>query len=182
MPIVLETPRLRLRQFAADDDDDLWALDQDPEVLRYLGDPPPPPPTLAQVQTDLLPAFIAYYSQKPGYGFWAAETREGDAFVGWFHLRPTEHSGEVDLGYRLRRQVWGQGYATEGSLGLIDLAFSRDSIQRVIAIAMPQNRASVRVMQKAGMAYERTFTHPTGPEVVQYSINKAARQAAHDKK
>ena len=179
--VVLETPRLRLRRFAAGDADDLWALDQDPEVLRYLGAPPPRPPSLEQVSNQALPAFIAYYTQRPGYGFWAAETREGRAFVGWFHLRPTEREGEADLGYRLRRQAWGRGYGTEGSSGLIDLAFSRPDIHRVIAIAMPQNRASVRVMQKAGMAFERRFVHPAGPEVVQYCIRRSAVRAPWQK-
>jgi RimJ/RimL family protein N-acetyltransferase len=177
--VVLETPRLQVRQFRIEDAKDLWALDQDPEVLRYIGDPPPAPPTLKQVQQDILPAFIGYYTEEPGYGFWAAEARSKigkdkteNAFIGWFHLRPTKIAGEVDLGYRLCRGVWGQGYATEGSLALISLAFSRAAVQRVGAHAMPQNKASVRVMQKAGMEFERRFLHPSGPEVVQYGVGR----------
>ncbi len=91
-------------------------------------------------------------------GFWAAE--EAGRFVGWFHLRPARDTGETELGYRLRQDVWGRGLATEGSRALIDLAG-----ERVVARTMIANLRSRRVMEKLGMAVVRTFPYSgEGPE------------------
>lgn len=91
-------------------------------------------------------------------GFWAAE--EDGRFIGWFHLRPVRDTGECEPGYRLRKDAWGRGLATEDSRALIELAG-----ERVIARTMKINLRSRRVMEKCGMAVVRTFAYKgEGPE------------------
>lgn len=157
MEIFLETARLRLRCFTADDVDALVALDADPLVMRYITGGPGT--SRQEVETDVLPAFLSYYQRFPGYGFWAAEEGSSNAFLGWFHFRPDTGASadEPELGYRLVRSAWGKGYATEGSRALIDKGFSEFGVRRVNASTMAINTASRRVMEKSGMRFVRHF-------------------------
>lgn len=158
--VYLETERLKLRRFTADDVDDLVELDSDPDVMRFINGGRPTP--REEIENDVLPAFLAYYERDEGYGFWAAVEKSAGRFVGWFHLRPGEDSppGEVELGYRLRTPAWGKGYATEGSRALIDKGFAELGVERVFATTMTVNVASRRVMEKAGLKFVRTFHQP----------------------
>jgi RimJ/RimL family protein N-acetyltransferase len=103
--------------------------------------------------------WLGYYDRGERYGFWAAIEKSSGRFIGWFHLRPAEGAGplEPELGYRLRRDAWGRGYATEGSRSLIDKAFAEFGADRVYASTMAVNTASRRVMEKTGMRFIRTF-------------------------
>jgi RimJ/RimL family protein N-acetyltransferase len=115
------TERLALRQFTAADARDLQALDGDPQVMRFLE---PTIKSRAQIQAEVLPRLLACYDRYPGFGFWAAHTRTGGAFIGWFGLRPvTPTAGPMvdwpdappgdtavtSLGYRLRASAWAGG-------------------------------------------------------------------------
>ena len=115
MQVYLETERLVLRQFTADDADDLFALDRDPEVMRFLNGGLPTPREV--VQNRILPGFLRSYERCPGFGVWAVVEKSSGHFIGWLSLRPPEGGtpDEVALGYRLRRAVWCHGYATEGA-------------------------------------------------------------------
>lgn len=110
MDTYLETERLALRRFTADDADLLIELDSDPAVMRYLtgGEPTAP----ADVRERDLPSILAGYEKWGGnFGLFAAQEKDCDAFIGWFILRP-EPGGpldEVELGYRLRQAAWGRG-------------------------------------------------------------------------
>jgi RimJ/RimL family protein N-acetyltransferase len=155
--VLLETPRLTLRQFTAADVDQLVMLDSDPEVMHFItGGLPTPRSEIADV---ILPFWLNFYEVPPVAGFWAAEDRTSGDFLGWFHLRPGENraADEPELGYRLRRQSWGTGLATEGSRALIDLAFIKGGACRVVAETMFVHAASRRVMEKAGMTLVRVF-------------------------
>ena len=91
-------------------------------------------------------------------GTFAAHEKATGAFIGWFHLRPEDgHDDEPELGYRLKRDAWGKGYATEGSRALVDTAFADLGATRVWASAMAVNTASRRVMEKAGLRFVRLF-------------------------
>ena len=107
----------------------------------------------------MLEWWLGYYERFAGYGFWAAIDKATGRFLGWFHLRPGEGAGpdEPELGYRLRRDVWGQGFATEGSRALIDKAFAGLGAERVYAETMAVHTASRRVMEKSGLRHVRTF-------------------------
>ena len=157
MHVYLETERLILRRFTVDDVDNLFDLDGDPEVMRYLSGGPPTP--REEIERDILPAFLGYYARFEGYGFWATLEKATGAFLGWFHLRPPEGhpTDEPELGYRLRRAAWGQGYGTEGARALIAKAFAELGARRVVASTYQDNAASRRVMEKVGMRLVRTF-------------------------
>ncbi len=153
MDVFLETDRLVLRRFTADDADLIVELDADPEVRRYVQ---LEPTTREEAADDILPAWLGYYERYPGYGFWAAIERATGDFIGWFHLRPGLTDGrddEPELGYRLRRASWGRGFATEGSRALIERAFTDLGARRVWAETMTVNAASRRVMEKAGLRF-----------------------------
>lgn len=160
MRVFLETERLVLRQFTEDDSSNLVELDGDPEVMRFINGGRPTPQ--AEIESEVLPAFLGHYERYPGYGFWAAIEKSTGLFVGWFHFRPAEGSppGEVELGYRLRRSAWGKGYATEGSRALVDKGFAELGVERVVASTMVVNVASRRVMEKAGLRFVRNFRQP----------------------
>jgi RimJ/RimL family protein N-acetyltransferase len=185
MDVFLETERLWLRRFTADDVDLLVALDADPAVMRFINGGRPTP--RSEIATEILPAWLGYYERYAGYGFWAAIEKATDAFVGWFHLRPPDESSPdaPELGYRLRAASWGLGYATEGSRALVDLAFRELGAERVTAETMVVNIASQRVMEKAGLRCVRTF-HEAWPDQivgseqgdVEYALTRAEWEAA----
>jgi RimJ/RimL family protein N-acetyltransferase len=157
MQVFLETERLVLRRFTAGDVDNLFDLDSDPEVMRFLNGGTPTPREV--IEHDILPRFLRSYERFPGCGFWAAIEKATGEFLGWFSFRPPEGAGpgEVELGYRLRKAAWGQGYATEASRALIRKAFTELGVQRVVATTFAANLASRRVMEKAGLTLVRTY-------------------------
>lgn len=153
--VFLETERLRLRRFTMEDVDAIVALDSDPEVMRYISGGQPTP--REEIETDYLPTWLSYYERFAGFGFWAAEEKSSGKFIGWFHFRspPGHVPDDVELGYRLRKSAWGQGYATEASRALIDKGFLQLGVERVFATTMVVNTASRRVMEKAGLKFVR---------------------------
>ena len=157
MEVYLEIERLVLRRFTEADVDNLVALDSDPDVMRFITGGTPTP--RAAIRDDFLPAFLRYYERSDGYGFWAAIEKSSGEFLGWFHFRPPKGGppDEVELGYRLRKAAWGKGYGTEGSRALIRKGFTELGARRVVASTYEDNRASRRVMEKAGMTLVRTF-------------------------
>lgn len=158
--VFLTSQRLVLRRFTPDDVDLLVELDSDPAVMHFINGGRPTP--RAEIEDEVLPHFLTFYDSSPRYGFWAAVSRESGGFLGWFHFRPGKGMGpdEPELGYRLRRDAWGQGYATEGSRALIATGFRDHGVQRVYAHTMTVNVASRRVMEKSGLRFIRTFWEP----------------------
>jgi RimJ/RimL family protein N-acetyltransferase len=180
MQVFLETERLVLRRFTEADVDNLFDLDSNPEVMRFLTGGKPTPRDA--ILNETLPRVLHYYECFESFGFWAAIEKSTGEFLGWFEFRPQEGGGpgEVELGYRLKKSAWGRGYATEGSRALIRKGFTELGVQRVIAQTMAVNTASRRVMEQAGLAYVRTF-HEDWPEPiegaehgeVEYALTKA---------
>ena len=152
MEVVLETDRLILRRFIDAEFDRIVELDSDPEVTFFITGGVP------EFDRPMLTEWLAQYDRWPGYGTFAAIERSSGDFVGWFHLRPEDGTqDEPELGYRLRRDAWGKGYATEAATALVDRAFTELGASRVWAVAMAVNTASRRVMEKAGLRFVRLF-------------------------
>ncbi|GAA3651826.1 GNAT family N-acetyltransferase [Nonomuraea antimicrobica] len=179
MRIFLQTERLTLRPIAESDEDDLFRLHNDPEVMRHLNGGRPTPRSVLAGKT--MPRFLSG-------GFYAALDRHSGGFLGWFHLRSADGGpdDEPELGYRLHQAAWGKGYATEGSRGLIDKAFAELGARRVFAQTMAVNLGSRRVMEKCGLRYVRTF-HLDWPDPiegseqgeVEYELLRPEWEAAH---
>ena len=156
--IVLKTERMYLRDFNAADLDLLVELDSDPEVVRHISKGVPT--SRETLETEHLPRILSWQGQSPPRGCWATHLRATDEFIGWFHLRPDKITPEeMELGYRLRRAVWGRGLATEGSLALL-LKAREWGYAKVSARTLIGNLASRRVMEKAGLSFECEFLYP----------------------
>jgi RimJ/RimL family protein N-acetyltransferase len=168
MEPVLVTERLVLRRFTPDDVDALLALDGDPAVMRYIDSRTK---SRDEIETGVLPRFLAAYRRYRDYGSFAADTRDGGEFIGWFGIRPVvpsaewmenwtdapEPAGIAALGYRLRRSAWGRGYATEGARALVRRAFAELGVEEIVATTMAVNAGSRAVLEKAGLRYARTL-------------------------
>jgi RimJ/RimL family protein N-acetyltransferase len=151
MKPTIRTTRLQLRPARSADAALLFELDRDPEVRRFVLQPNAP--TIERCEA-VVARFLAIDAATPDVGFWIAE--ECGAFVGWFHLKPPRpgepaEDGDLEIGYRLLRAAWGRGLATEGSQRLLEHAFQTLRAPRVTAVALAENRASIRVMEKLGM-------------------------------
>lgn len=155
--IILETPRLVLRQFTEGDVDNLVDLNSDPEVMRYLTGGKPMP--REEIRDQIIPFHLSGYDRFDRLGTWATESADSGEFLGWFCLRAGNRTEitNVELGYRLRRSAWNQGYATEGSRALISMGFTDLGVERVFAHTMTLNAASRRVMEKCGLALVRSI-------------------------
>ena len=138
-------------------------------------------------ESEILPRWLASYDTSPQLGYWAAELRASGEFIGWFHLRPDRFdAGEQELGYRLKRPAWGQGYATEGGKALVAHGFGRAGAGKISARTLGANLGSRRVMEKCGLAYECDFVYPEDilagrseaeRAAVKYSVTKPCWQA-----
>ncbi len=154
---VLQTKALTLRPCSPSDRADFIALELDPEVMLFLnGGAVDHATTNPEAVTFLMPRGAEPY-------VWTARRTFSGAFVGWFCLFP-ETDALAEIGYRLRRDDWGQGLASEGAAALVDWGFRSAGYDRVIACTMAVNTASRRVMEKIGMKHVRTdfptFTAP----------------------
>jgi len=162
----METPRLAMREFTEDDVGNLFNLNSDPEVMRYLTGGRPTP--REEIRDRIIPFHLAVYGQLDRLGTWAAESTATGEFLGWFHLRPGPGTDltNIELGYRLRRSAWHQGYATEGSLALISMGFTGLGASRVSGHTMTVNTASRHVMEKCGLRLVRTTPYQ-GADVIE---------------
>jgi RimJ/RimL family protein N-acetyltransferase len=149
-----ESERLVFRPLTLDDVDALVELNRDPEVMRFINGGRPTP------REDVEATVVQSLGHR-----WVALDRSTNQFIGWFGLRPTG-TNEYELGYRLRREAWGMGFATEGARTLLATAFADQGARRVWAQTMTVNVASRRVMEKCGMRFVRTF-HLEWPEPIE---------------
>lgn len=145
----LETLRLEMRDFTPADNDDLFRLNRDPRVMRYIGDGQP-----ADVarQAKIMKRVLAYPTLYPDLGFWYTTRRDTGAFVGWFTLKYCARSADIETGYMLLPEAWGQGFATEGATAIVRYGFDDLQLDRIIGVTHPDNVASQRVLMKAGLA------------------------------
>lgn len=145
----LETLRLALRDFTAADSDELLRLHRDPRVMRYIGDGK----TFdAERHARVMRRILAYPALYPDLGFWYTTRRDTGAFVGWFTLKYCGKSADIETGYMLRPDAWGQGFATEGATAMVRYGFDDLGLDRIIGVTHPANHASQRVLMKAGLA------------------------------
>ena len=150
-----------LRRFTEADAGLLAALYGDPRVMRFIT---LQPPSLAEVESKVLPAYLReYWELADGLGSFAAIQKATGQLAGRFSLKPASSYGLVggtELGYRLYPAYWGRGLATEGARALIESAFGRLRLDRVVATTMASNTGSWRVLEKCGMRRVRTFYYP----------------------
>ncbi|MGL4489909.1 MAG: GNAT family N-acetyltransferase [Rhizobiaceae bacterium] len=154
---ILQTKTLTLSPCTPHDRADFMALELDPEVMRYLNGGAVDHTKTYPDAPFLMPRGTEEY-------VWTARRTANNAFVGWFCLWP-ESEKVAELGYRLRREDWGQGLAPEGALALLNWGFANAGYERIFASTMAVNQGSRRVMEKIGMTYASTI-HADWPDPI----------------
>jgi [ribosomal protein S5]-alanine N-acetyltransferase len=163
--VVGQTERLVLREFASADAAGFFELNADPHVLRYTGDAPFRDIAAAQA---FIEAYDAY--TRHGFGRWSVYERESGDYIGFCGLAYRADRDEVDVGFRLRRDCWGRGYATEAASAALRLGFERFGLTRIVGRAMRDNAASHQVLRKLGMTPTHEFEQD-GVTWVQYEVS-----------
>jgi RimJ/RimL family protein N-acetyltransferase len=160
----LRTKRLVLRAWQESDLEPFAALNCDPRVMEHL------PAVLSRAESDAAAARARAHFDEHGFGFWAVQVVGGASFIGFAGLARPRFDASftpcVEIGWRLAREHWGRGYATEAARGALRFAFDDLALDEVLAWTVPANRRSLRVMDKLGMCHDPThdFDHPRLPE------------------
>jgi RimJ/RimL family protein N-acetyltransferase len=165
--ITLETARLLLRPFRADDIDAYAAMCADPDVMRYLGDGLPLSREDAWRQMAML---LGHWSLR-SFGIWAVEERTGGAFVGRVGLYYPEGWPGREVGWTLAREHWSKGYASEAAEASLAHAFGPLQWTQAISLIDPENQRSIRVAERLGERFEREV-EIKGRRTLLYSIDR----------
>lgn len=160
MQVFAETDRLILREIVPEDAEGLYELDSDPLVHSYLGNRPLT--TMAQAAEQI--GFIRRQYLDNGIGRWAVVEKSTGTFLGWSGLKLVretinDHSDYFDLGYRLIRKFWGQGFASESAIAVLDYGFDVLALEEIFAAAHLDNIASNRILQKLGFGHRGDFEY-----------------------
>jgi RimJ/RimL family protein N-acetyltransferase len=158
----LETERLVLRSWRADDVDAFLIVNSDPAVMATLG------PVMDRDQVAATIVRMQRIEAELGHCFWAMVRAQDNRVIGWCGaIRGTVDpiDGRLEIGWRMASDCWGQGYATEAASATLDWLFANRSDDTAWAITTPANRGSRAVMERLGMTYlpELDFDHPGVP-------------------
>ena len=163
----LETARLSLRRFVFDDAPFVVELLNQPSFIRNIGDRGVR--TVDDARRYLHDGPMAMY-EKYGFGLWRASRRTDDVFVGMCGLLKRDILPDVDVGYAFLPEHWGQGYAFEAAEATVALGARKFGLRRIIGVVSDHNAASIRVLEKVGMRFERMHAmRPDEPEVRLYA-------------
>ncbi len=165
----LETERLILRRLDIGDLEWLVAMRGDPDVMRYIGGEG----AVSREKTvERVDRYLRCWAEH-GLGMFGIRLRGEDDAVGWAGLQPLELTGEIEVGYAFGRSAWGRGLATEAARAAVEWGFRDRRLERIVAVASPENAASRRVMDKLGMTYEG-LRFRYGTDCAYYSITAGA--------
>ena len=152
----IATERLVLRHFERGDVDDLYAMDSDDRVMRYLGSGMK---GRTREECELgIERMVARAAERPGYGLLHASLHDG-GFVGGCGLFPVPEGEDIEIAYRLPHSRWGQGFATEMARAVLAHGFANLGLARIIGLTWPENVPSQRVLEKIGMLRETDAEH-----------------------
>ncbi len=167
MNLITRTPRLLLREFLPADAEQLFLLNNDPQVLRFTGDRPFP-------SVEAAASFLEDYPdyRNHGFGRWGVVEQSSGDFLGWCGLKRHD-AGMVDLGFRFFRRYWGMGYATESGRASLQYGFDEAKLPEIIGRAATHNLTSIRVLEKLGMTYWTTTAVAGLGQSRQYRITAA---------
>ncbi|OTG81626.1 GNAT family N-acetyltransferase [Acinetobacter sp. ANC 4648] len=158
---MLETERLVLRQWKESDYLPFIHMGFDSEVMKYF------PNCLTQQDSLNFIKAVTGMIDENKWGFWAVELKDSQEFIGFIglHSQPTQFdfSPCVEIGWRLAKDFWGQGYATEGAKAALEYAFNTLNLDKVVSFTASVNKPSESVMKKLGMIKVKEFNHPKLP-------------------
>lgn len=159
----LSSARLLLRRWREADLAPFAAINADPVVMEHF------PATLSASESAALIGRIETCFEQRGYGLWAVERIEGSELIGFVGLNPVPHelpfAPAVEVGWRLGRDFWGQGYATEAATAAIEFGFGALGLKQIVSFTAGANKRSRRVMERLGMSHDPSedFEHPLLP-------------------
>ncbi len=180
--IELETDRLKMRQWKKDDRSLFAALNADPAVMEYF------PAILDKTESNAMAKKIQHLISRRGWGFWAVEEKNSHAFIGFVGLHvPTAElpcSPCVEIGWRLMREFWGKGFATEAATAALQVAFEQLVIDEVFAFSPVGNTRSRAVMERLHMENtQQNFEHPAiskGHRLCEHVLYMVSRESWND--
>ncbi len=158
---------MRLLPWQPDDWLLLRPIGTDPQVMRYISGGKPWPDE--QIR-EFVGRQISHFDRL-GYCLWKLLLKETSAMIGFCGLQPLDGTAETEIGWWLARAWWEQGLATEAARAALTDGFERAGLARIVAVALAANQASIHVMEKLGMTYEREMVH-RGLDVVLYAVNR----------
>ncbi len=169
MNFILETERLTLREFELSDAHEMFMLNSDYDVIKYTGDK-----HFKNVEEaeDLIRKYDQYRKYK--LGRWTVLLKETKEYLGWCGLKYLEDESAVDIGFRFHKKHWGRGYATEAAAPCLKYGFENLRLKKIIGRALKANTASIHVLEKIGMKYERDEMLHDGPAVIYSKENFSA--------
>ena len=157
----------------------IYKLNLHPDVTKFTGDPIRDLVHAQEVlEQVILPQYALY-----NHGRWAVHVKQDLDFIGWCGLKNRPERNEIDLGYRFIKEAWGKGYATEAAFACIQYGFEKLHLLRIVGRAMPENIASIRVLEKCNMQFIRDEVvddHPAktyqalNPFIHQYNPSKSS--------
>ena len=161
MKPILETPRFILKEFSEEDAVGFYQMNLDKEVMKFTGDQP-------FESVEKAKQFIKSYDhyKKYGFGRWTIIEKGTNNYIGWCGLKMTESINEVDIGFRIKKEYWNKGIATETSEAVLKYGFERLKLKNIAARALKDNPASIKVIKKLGMKYRNNFKDENGEWVV----------------
>lgn len=177
----IETERLRLERWdPVRHTDALAAMNADAEVMRHIGSGTP----ATRVESEVQSRSIASHWERFGFGLWAVRMADSGPVLGFAGLShplwfPSEGS-MVEVGWRLRRDAWGQGIATEAGRAGLEVGFGELGLERIVSYILPGNARSQAVSRRLGMELARVVAHPRRPvplEVWELRADRAASGA-----
>jgi RimJ/RimL family protein N-acetyltransferase len=155
---ILSTERLALRRWVATDVDPFVRMNQDPEVRRYFPNLATPEESIALIKT------IETFFDANGYGLYALELRSTGEFVGFTGFSQPAFDAWftpcIEIGWRLRKEFWGRGLATEAARACLDHGFQTLGLENILSFTAVLNTRSEKVMQRIGMTRLGEFDHP----------------------
>jgi len=149
--IILKTQRLVLKKITNEYKSDLYKLLADPDVHEFF------PNALNHKEAEEFYDKIQYHYKTEGHSFWAVVRKTDDIFIGICGLlsQTIDNIKEIEVGYRLLKEYWNNGYGTEAALGCVE--YAKEHLQRssIISLIVPDNKPSIRVAQKNGLLFEK---------------------------
>jgi ribosomal-protein-alanine N-acetyltransferase len=167
MHIVFQSRRLLFREFTTCDASLIYDLNKDDKIRKYVHEAIP---TLESSEKSLREIILPQYKLYK-HGRWALHLKSTQEFIGWCGLKHIAEANEIDLGYRLMKNFWGNGYASEAAETCIRYGFEQLNIQKIIARAHVDNIASIKVIEKCGMKLLQEETW-MGDPVKTFAIEK----------
>jgi RimJ/RimL family protein N-acetyltransferase len=176
---MIRTDRLILRRWRDDDRAPFAAMNADPAVREFFQG------TIGRKESDAFVDAIEAHWDEHGYGLWALEVAESATFIGHTGLWPADFvpgGPAVEVGWRLARAQWGNGYATEAARAALRFGFEELGLDEIVSFTVPQNERSIRVMERLGLVRDPAgdFDHPRVdaeryPELVRHVLYRLER-------